>query len=75
MKSSQEQFDDRVVEVAWNPRKETWRFMRFRDDKPHGNHQSTVESVLKSIIDGVEVPEVRVFPSVLDVPISTRGSS
>ncbi|KAI0707622.1 mRNA capping enzyme, alpha subunit [Earliella scabrosa] len=54
MKTSNEQLDDRVVEVHWDPVGEHWRMMRFRDDKPHGNHKSVVENIIKSIADGVE---------------------
>lgn len=54
MKASGEQFDDRVVEVHWDPELEGWRMMRFRDDKPNGNHKDVVENILKSIADGIE---------------------
>lgn len=54
MKVSGEQFEDRIVEVHWDPTVEGWRMMRFRDDKPAGNHINTVESVIQSIRDGVE---------------------
>ncbi|KAI0281354.1 mRNA capping enzyme [Russula aff. rugulosa BPL654] len=54
MKANGEQVDDRIVEVCWNPVDEHWRMMRFRDDKPQGNHRSVVENVIQSIADGVE---------------------
>ncbi|CAK5264663.1 unnamed protein product [Mycena citricolor] len=54
MKASGDQYDDRIVEVHWDPSKNHWRFMRFRDDKLHGNHRSVVESIVSSIADGVE---------------------
>lgn len=54
LKLSGEQIDDRIVEVHWDPTLQTWRMMRFRDDKPHGNHQSVVENIIQSIADGVE---------------------
>lgn len=60
MKVSGEQFEDRIVEVHWDPTIEGWRMMRFRDDKPAGNHIGTVESVIQSIRDGVEKETVRV---------------
>src|SRR5687768_17214761 len=53
MKASGEQIDDRVVEVHWDPEEECWRMMRFRDDKPHGNHKDVIEKILDSIADGV----------------------
>ena len=54
MKLSGEQFEDRIVEVHWDPVVEGWKMMRFRDDKPAGNHIKTVEGVIESIRDGVE---------------------
>ncbi|KAI1794609.1 mRNA capping enzyme, alpha subunit [Ganoderma leucocontextum] len=54
MKRSSEQLDDRVVEVHWDSAQELWRMMRFRDDKPHGNHKSVVDNIIKSIADGIE---------------------
>ncbi len=54
LKKSGEQVDDRVVEVHWDPAISRWRMMRFRDDKPHGNHKGVVENILSSIADGVE---------------------
>lgn len=54
MKTSGEQCDDRIVEVHWDTDFDCWRFMRFRDDKPHGNHRSVVHKVIESIRDGVE---------------------
>ncbi|KAK7020482.1 mRNA-capping enzyme subunit alpha [Favolaschia claudopus] len=54
MKSSGEQYDDRIVEVHWDPAHKHWRMMRFRDDKPNGNHKSIVDKIIISIADGVE---------------------
>ncbi len=54
MKASGEQMDDRIVEVHWDVEMKGWRMMRFRDDKPNGNHKSVVENIIKSIADGVE---------------------
>ncbi|KAJ7219430.1 mRNA capping enzyme, catalytic domain-containing protein [Mycena pura] len=54
MKSSGEQYDDRIVEVHWDPSVSSWRWMRFRNDKPNGNYRGTVENIVQSIMDGVE---------------------
>jgi mRNA guanylyltransferase len=61
MKVDGEQLDDRIVEVHWDPAVNGWRMMRFRNDKPNGNHKSVVENIIKSIADGVERDNVRPF--------------
>jgi len=58
MKADHTQLDDRVVEVHWDPRKGGWKFMRFRDDKPEGNHRTVVDKIVQSIVDGIEQDEV-----------------
>ncbi|KAG6820857.1 hypothetical protein H0H93_010684 [Arthromyces matolae] len=54
LKLSGEQIDDRIVEVHWDTTLPRWRMMRFRDDKPNGNHVNVVENIIQSIVDGVE---------------------
>jgi mRNA guanylyltransferase len=72
LKASGEQVDDRIVEVHWDPVGEYWRMMRFRDDKPQGNHRSTVESIVQSIVDGVEKDAVSGLLVIL-VSVMTRS--
>ncbi|EGU12639.1 mRNA-capping enzyme subunit alpha [Rhodotorula toruloides ATCC 204091] len=57
-KASGEQYDDRVVEVVWDKTRETWKFLRFRDDKFEGNYKSVVYSIIKSIQHGVEAEQL-----------------
>lgn len=37
--------------------------MRFRDDKPNGNHITVVENIIQSIAEGVEKETVGFFYS------------
>ncbi|KZV84266.1 mRNA capping enzyme [Exidia glandulosa HHB12029] len=58
IKASNTQYDDRIVEVHWDSERQRWKFMRFRNDKPNGNHRDTVDSIINSIIDGVKEDEL-----------------
>lgn len=57
-KERREQLDNRVVEVVWDSTRQTWKILRFRDDKKNGNYRAVVFSILDSIRDGVEAAEV-----------------
>jgi mRNA guanylyltransferase len=48
-----------VVEVVWDKHRQTWKMLRFRDDKHEGNFKTVVMSIIKSIQHGVEAEEVR----------------
>ncbi|RCH86520.1 Dcp1p-Dcp2p decapping enzyme complex alpha subunit, partial [Rhizopus stolonifer] len=57
--------DGKIIECNYDPElqqelnlKSPWRFMRYRDDKLDGNHESTVLNVLKSINDAVSKEQV-----------------
>ncbi|KAI9477758.1 MAG: mRNA-capping enzyme subunit alpha [Benjaminiella poitrasii] len=57
--------DGKIIECNYDPElqqrlnlKSPWRFMRFRNDKSDGNHQSTVNNVLRSIEDAVTKEEL-----------------
>lgn len=58
MKASHEQYDDRVIECWWDEERDSFRFMRFRDDKHNGNHISVVKKIIESIRDGVQLETV-----------------
>lgn len=60
MKESGEQWDDRLVETAWDAERGTWKILRFRDDKQHPNHKSIMEKILVSIEEGVEIETVSI---------------
>ncbi|GAA5935992.1 mRNA guanylyltransferase [Sporobolomyces koalae] len=57
-KASGEQYDDRVVEVVWDQKRDTWKMLRFRDDKRDGNYKSVVTSIIQSIQHGVEAEQL-----------------
>ena len=59
MKETGEEFDDRIVECTWDVRWQTWSLVRFRDDKPHANHDDIVREIVASIQDGVRDSQVR----------------
>lgn len=59
IKESGVQWDERIIECNWDPEYDSWRFMRFRDDKSDGNHWSVVQKIIESIRDGVELETVR----------------
>ncbi|POW15025.1 hypothetical protein PSTT_02469 [Puccinia striiformis] len=53
-KEKREQLDNRVVEVVWDAPRNTWKILRFRDDKRNGNYRTVVFAIMDSIRDGVE---------------------
>ncbi|GAA5981407.1 hypothetical protein JCM5350_004050 [Sporobolomyces pararoseus] len=57
-KASGEQYDDRVVEVVWDKHRDTWKMLRFRDDKLEGNYKTVVTSIIQSIKHGVEAEQL-----------------
>jgi mRNA guanylyltransferase len=65
MKSMNQLLDGRIIECYvgddgyWWPKKEPDGTPRFRDDKPEANHVSTMEKVIKSILDGVSEKDLR----------------
>ncbi|KAJ2156531.1 Dcp1p-Dcp2p decapping enzyme complex alpha subunit [Coemansia sp. RSA 552] len=55
------QLDGRIAECVFDPGHappSRWRFLRFRDDKPHGNHSSVVTRIMESISDSMSQAEL-----------------
>ncbi|GBB86355.1 hypothetical protein RclHR1_12780009 [Rhizophagus clarus] len=55
-------YEGKIVEVVHDPTMNPnvpWRFIRFRNDKQHANHQSVVEKIMQSIIDGITEEQLR----------------
>lgn len=49
----------RIIECCYDPNHlYFWKFMRWRDDKEHGNHISTFKKIQDSISDNVEKDEL-----------------
>lgn len=61
-----------MIEVVWDKERESWKMLRFRDDKREGNYKDVVTSIIKSIQHGVEADAVRV-PSLS--PFDARADS
>lgn len=74
LKASGEQLDDRIVEVYWDTSQQHWRMMRFRDDKPNGNHKSVVGNIISSIVDGVEKKDLLARVEALRVATKRRAA-
>ncbi|KAJ2879673.1 hypothetical protein H4R27_005169 [Coemansia aciculifera] len=58
---SAHELEGRIGETVYDPEyapPAQWRFMRFRDDKPHGNHISIVHKIIESMGDNMELPEL-----------------
>ncbi|KAJ1894773.1 Dcp1p-Dcp2p decapping enzyme complex alpha subunit [Kickxella alabastrina] len=53
--------DGRIAETIYDPEYSppaVWRFLRFRDDKPHGNHASVIQRIIASIGDTMDLDEL-----------------
>ncbi|KAJ2743228.1 Dcp1p-Dcp2p decapping enzyme complex alpha subunit [Coemansia sp. BCRC 34301] len=57
---SASELEGRIAETLFDAENNggRWRFLRFRDDKPHGNHLTTVEKIRESMDDNLELPEL-----------------
>jgi len=58
MKASGDQYDERIVECSWDDELQSWKFMRFRDDKHDGNFIDIGDKIIYSIKDGVVQEQV-----------------
>lgn len=61
----------------WDKEAETWKLLRFRDDKLEGNFKTVVAAIIKSIQHGVEAETVSPSPcfSLPGVGLTTVGFS
>jgi hypothetical protein len=57
-KATGEQYDERIVECCWDEGLQSWKFMRFRDDKHDGNFIEIGDKIIHSIKDGVVQKQV-----------------
>ncbi|KAK7204294.1 mRNA capping enzyme, catalytic domain-containing protein [Myxozyma melibiosi] len=58
LKSLNEPLDERIVECVHDKTLNSWRYLRFRDDKLTPNHISIVEKIEMSVRDGVTKEEL-----------------
>ncbi|KAJ1679587.1 Dcp1p-Dcp2p decapping enzyme complex alpha subunit [Spiromyces aspiralis] len=61
LRNQQGSLEGRIVEVVYDPNHappNVWKLLRFRDDKPHGNHVSVLNSILESIQQAVTSQEL-----------------
>jgi mRNA guanylyltransferase len=64
--------DNSIVEVVYNPDHcppHKWKFLRFREDKPHANHISVLEKILKSIDDNIDTERVIILHYIFNLLI------
>lgn len=74
----EEPLNYRIVEVVQeitDKGEKRWRFLRFRDDKDHGNHADIVTKVLESINDSLSLEELTEYiPAIREKWIQREAS-